>query len=409
MTHRAHPPISLHPRPFVVLLATGLTAGCTPSLPSDADVVSVTFPGTHDIDDRLVAPGAHLCPDEVTDLATSSTVDQCYTFGGALEVWDATNGCLSGSAPGAASLLLTAVPCEVDGAAFTAEDDTLTVEIVDPASLTASVHWLEEDALLPDISLAVPIPTGTFPADGEPLRVASYSTMALTPELRRSVDDERVGWSEDQLSAMVDGPAVHASLDDGGRIRIEVADGANADVSVTLTGAGTWLLTHIEADPGPYTLESVYSAVLAGDDGHSQPMGARAVVRNSAGDLVFGAPVTWSSDVLSVSAGVDAGLPSADYAGLADECRDPNALSGEQRATLTASLDDQSISAEVAWNPAPGDGDVWTAPDGCEDENSNDKLTPSCGCAAGRGDEGALGVILALGLVALGRRGRRGQ
>lgn len=400
------------PNPLAVLLLLAGATGCVPSLHSDSEVVNVSFPGAHDIENRLVVPGAVLCPRDLTDIATDASVEACYTLGGDPSVWNDTNGCLTPVVAGSVALVLTGVPCTIAGVDFTAVDDTLTLEALGAADVYASIQWLEEQAQVPDLGLVEPIPSDTYPADGAPLRVASGGSMLLTPELRRVADGLLVGWSDGQLSATVEGSSVVVTtpLDDdgvGGTVQIDVAAGADAVVRIGMDGAGTWPLTPVVADAGPYTIDTVYVAVIAGDDGMSQPLGARAVVRNAAGDIVFGAPVTWSSDLLPVTTGIAAGLPSSDYASVSDECRDPNTVSGEQHATVTATLDGQAVSAELVWTPAPGDGSTWNPPEGCGIDVDEEKETPACGCAAVGGPGGpgvALGALLAALLGAMVRR-----
>lgn len=395
------------PASRLLLALLPLAAGCTGSLNSDNGVVNVQLPGVQGLDDetRLVAEGAVLCPDTITDLQTNATVTSCYEVqpDGA---WEADGACSAAVAPGPAVLTLVPQDCVISGASFTATEDTLTVEVVPTEELHARLRWLEEVANEPGLGLVTPVPTDTVPADGDPLRVAAGGSMLLDPELRRAADGVVVAWSTAGMSASVDGAGVVIAPppDDDSDIGVAVSAGATATVRWTLADGSPWPLVDIVADEGPFTLESVYVAVIEAE-GYSQPLGARAVVRGAAGEVVFGAPVSWSSDILQLTQGTPDGLPSSDYAGTSDSCRDPSALSGEQHATLTATLGDQQVSVDVAWTPEPGDGSPWAPGADCAADTGAPGPDTSCGCATGSGDlAGGVGL---LGALALARRRRR--
>jgi MYXO-CTERM domain-containing protein len=398
------------------LIFAGFAGGCTPSLDSDNDVVNVKFVGAHDIDDRQVVTGTTLVPSLVNDVATGLDVTDCYAISGDPGAWAESGGRFTSLAAGAAPLTLAAQACTVNGGSFTATDDTLALAAIDPADATAGVRWLEDVAQDPSVHLVDPVPDGLVPGTDEPIRVVSGGTLAITPEWR-AADGTLVGWSDAALGTSAEGSGMDAEIyradvDSTGVIRVDVASGADAIVHALLDGSGDWPVAHVVGDDGgPYTLDSVVVAVVVGDDGTSAPLGARAVVRNAAGELVFGADVVWSSDVLQTTSGVETGLPSADYVTLADACRDPSSLEGEQHATLTATLDGQAVSADVVWTPAPGDGTEWVMPASCEtgdSEDTGDTKTPGCGCATGdlAGSTGAIGLLAVAALVR--RRGRRG-
>jgi len=396
------------PSPLSCLLALlPLAAGCTGSLNSDNGVVNVQFPGVQGLDDetRLVAQGAALCPDSITDLQTDATVTSCYAVQ-ADGAWEAEGACNTAAMPGPAVLTLAPLECVISGASFTATEDTLTVEVVPTDDVHARLRWLEEVANEPGIGLVAPVPTDTVPADGEPVRVAPGATLLLDPELRRAVDGVVVAWSTAGMSVSVEGTGlvVAAQPEDESDIGVVVATGATGSVLWTLGDGSSWPLADIVADAGPYTLDSVYVAVIEAD-GYSQPLGARAVVRGASGEVVFGAPVTWSSDILQLTQGTPDGLPSSDYTGTSDSCRDPSSLSGEQHATLTATLGDQEVSVDVAWTPKAGDGAAWTPGADCLGDTGAPGPDASCGCAAASGRL-ASGVGL-LGAVSLAFRRRR--
>ncbi len=395
-------------RPGLLMLLL-LTSGCTAALTSDNNLVRVEFPGAQDLRDetRLVAAGTPLCPDTITDVATGVTVTACYSVEPD-SAWQIADACYTALTAGPAVLGLTAQACTVNDAAYTAVSDTLTVEVVPEDAVHAGLVWLEEVANDPSITLVSPVPTDTVPADGAPIHVAAGATMLLAPELRRTSDNVVVGWTASGAAGSADGSGVSASpsQNDDSDIQIVVAAGADATVSWTLASGASWPVAEVVADGGPYTLDRVYAGVLEDEDGYSAPIGARAVVKNAAGDIVFGATITWTSDVLDLAPGVAGGMPSSDYVGTSDDCRDPNTVSGEQHAWLTATMDDgQSSTIDVVWTPRPGDGTEWTPPAQCLDDTGTGTGGPDCGCASTSGGPvGALALVAAL----VGARRRRG-
>ncbi len=378
-------------------------AGCAESLTSDNGVVSIDFPDAHGLANRVVVVGTRLCPDVITDVASNETVTDCYTIQPDA-AWQVASGCYDALAVGNAALNLAPQDCTVADAPFTAQPDSLSVDVLAAADATASVQWLEE---VPDengFTMTTPIPGGIVPADGDPIRVATGASMLLTPELQRTADGETVGWGSPNLGVTVDGQGVaasYATTNGSTNVPISVASGASATLIWT-DGASSWPLTAVVADEGPFTLSSVYVGVVDDQNGVTVPIGARAVVLDAAGEIAFGAPVTWTSDILDLKQGVTDSMPSSDYAELSDDCRDPNTLSGEQHATLTATLGDQTITSDVVWTPAPGDGSPWAPAATCP--GASPVSGPDCGCATT--STGAVNVAAALvaGLALLRRR-----
>jgi len=128
----------------------------------------------------------------------------------------------------------------------------------------------------------------------------------------------------------------------------------------------------------------------------------RAVTWNGAGELIFGAPVTWSATRMVTQVGADAGLPGGDYALLKDLCHDPVKEAGGATSTVTASLGLLSASKSLSWTVRdPGDAEQWAADAACSD---------GCGCvpeqAPAAEAAGAVGVGL-LGWAVVRRRAQR--
>lgn len=375
--------------------------GCVATLPSDGGGVTVSFPGAHDLAERAVVAGTSLCPDAVAEAEGGALVTECYTFAG--DTWDTDARCLTADVAGEVTLRLRPQGCDGYDA------DTLTVEVVEVERVSASVQWLEELAREPGVLLAEPVPEGLVPDPYDPILVAPGATLVLTPELRDR-DDRRVGWSDPGLGVDWAGGGVEAEVVTGrsgvsGQVQVAVEADAYAVLAVS-TGAGArWYFATVEAATPPFTLDAVIPAVLVSEDGSSQPLGARAVVRDAAGDIVFGAPVTWRSDVFALGSGVDDGLPSSDYAAVTDNCRDPSTLHGEQTAVLVATLDGIDLAASLVWTPPAAAGDDWTRPAACADADAAAEAT-GCGCASGGAGPGGAVAGMA-SLLALSTRRRR--
>jgi hypothetical protein len=101
--------------------------------------------------------------------------------------------------------------------------------------------------------------------------------------------------------------------------------------------------------------------------GTSSPAGARAVVRDAAGGLVWGAPVVWSLDEGLLALGdPQVTLPGADYVAIADSCVPPSENRGLHAAVLRATLGERSVTKDLDWRVAEGLTDEgWEASPNC--------------------------------------------
>ncbi|MEQ1564556.1 MAG: MYXO-CTERM sorting domain-containing protein [Myxococcota bacterium] len=89
-----------------------------------------------------------------------------------------------------------------------------------------------------------------------------------------------------------------------------------------------------------------------------KPAGARAVVRDGSGDLLFGAPVQWYV-TQGPLAKLTHGLPGQDYIALLDACSPPAAGEGSREAEVVAVLGGLRATATFRWTNG-GSNLLWT-------------------------------------------------
>jgi len=162
--------------------------------------------------------------------------------------------------------------------------------------------------------------------------------------------------------------------------------------------------------------ESVTSLELAGALFHPEdpnapllgrtawPLGARAVARDDAGDLVVGLPVAWTVEAGDIA--YWANESSHEWLVLADDCVAPEERAGPRELVLRGHGGGLSASLRFAWagtsdttflNTAEAGAD-WAPPATC--------LSPA-GCDCRSADLGGASLLL-LGLLALARRRKAG-
>ncbi|WAS92560.1 DUF4185 domain-containing protein [Nannocystis punicea] len=135
------------------------------------------------------------------------------------------------------------------------------------------------------------------------------------------------------------------------------------------------------------------------------PLAAGAIARDAVGDRVIGLPLTWSAEVGNMASAPFDTLP--EQIALADDCIAPEDRDGPRELVLRARHGDLSADLEFTWagtreptlfNTVEADAS-WKPPATC--------LAPAgCGCRSAETDAGGL---LLLGLLALGRRRRKGH
>ncbi len=273
-------------------------------------------------------------------------------------------------------------------------------------------------------------PTGLEPAaDAELLKLAADQPVHLLIDLR--VDDRRVAWPAEGAAITVDtlrGAAPEVELGERATLFLRVPAGSEAALTLTLEDAVVSLGRVVGVPSAALAeLEIVVGYGRNPDDGSRMPIGARAVVRDGEGDLVYGARAEW--EVLDGSFPLSP-IPyyredcNYDYIALVDSAAaedesawcftNPSSGARSYTGSIAARVANLHSDVDLAWTaevPPPGGfGDLFAGAFArakpnphCQGPGFAD-VAEGCGC---RGDPcGGEGPAL-LGLLALGTARRR--
>jgi MYXO-CTERM domain-containing protein len=361
----------------------------------------------------LVLAGTRLCPQLRCD-ACPDDDDACHdaALHASGPVVADEEGCFVVDAPGEVVWTVDAA-CGVPGQ----EPDRARMRVLGPEEVEARVvHWL--DALVTrHAARENPLVTtlgapwrGLLPQE---LKVVAGEQVELAVGLfegdtgravaRQSDLPFEVSWTTTRGRPAIAYPSDHVDL--------TTFAGSESTGSLRLAGH-TWPLGQVLGVPAAsVTTLELSGALLHREDPAAPllgrltwPLGARAVGRDDAGDVVFGLPIAWS-----VEAGNIAYWPEEtrlDRIVLADDCIPPEERAGPRELVLRGSNGDLSATLEFAWtgthetsilNIADPDSD-WAPPATC--------LAPA-GCSCRSADPS--GAALLLGLLGFIRRRRTGH
>lgn len=339
-----------------------------------------------------VLSGTRLCPTLRLGEGDPSDPDvtACYTpvAEGAGNV--DPDGCLVASGTGTVVWRFTPRRCAVEGLVPRPEQVALTV--VTPADVRPALSsWPEDWA---GLALQGDFPAGWGALDRGPLRLVVGGTYTASIELR--ADGTAVAWNPAGAAWTVhpvEGRQPVALPAGDGQVQLTALDASRGDLHLSL-GGSSWPVAELRGVArSELSSVEVVAAYGEAEDG-TVPVGARAVVRDRGGAFVLGAPVTWSVRRGDLAVVPGAGLPSQDYATLADGCRAPGDAAA---ATLRADLDGLAGEAVLSWE-GRGEG---ADPETCLSGRGCDAVPRS-----GPPSPWALATILASGAAA--RRCGRG-
>src|SRR5262249_32646196 len=149
-----------------------------------------------------------------------------------------------------------------------------------------------------------------------PFHVAAGGSLHLPVVLTAPAFADPIAWNANQVLVNVvttGGPEASVGAAVPGWVTITPDVGTEAEVRVSAAGQ-SWLAGTVQGvalDVGSIELVAAYVA----DGDENVPLAARAVVRDSSGGLLYGAPVQWKvvTGALAVEPG-GADLPGRDYA-----------------------------------------------------------------------------------------------
>lgn len=261
--------------------------------------------------------------------------------------------CLRVDEVGQAKFAFAARPCDAP-ADLVLGDDTITFPVVTWSEVDVLSQPLEAyDYLLGADGLPIRASYDLLPR-GRP-RIVIGTDFGLFVAPVRRVDQAAVGMEWSRLGADADAldPLRPPAAVTAARGRIGVEFGACDGPTTVYATVDDERYRLIEAEPARietadslevvpiYVRDLAYNLV---------PIGARAVVRDVDGGMLFGAPVVWTVEEgpLRKILGIPP-LPGPDYIELADDCRPNGQLLGPRHARVRATLGELSAAADFHW------------------------------------------------------------
>jgi len=373
-----------------------------------------------------VLAGSEICAVAAYDQAipdghhVADVVDECFepsVEGPATYDWLDATLCIRLEEAGEVTWALDPAECEATASGFEPLADRVVFQVADRSTVTAEIQqWVEEYA-----EESLKPASGTFPTDwmvpaGEPMRLVAGQRVNLFVQLLGE-DGEPVAWREGEgvLSARTTSGTLEQADEylSPGWIGLTLEPGAEAEL-VLSHGDDEWIAgTVTGVDAGDAATLEVVAALLGDDDAGSlsDPMGARAVVRDSDGNLLLGAPVEWvlEDGDLVLAPGPDPDgesldyLPGADYLHVEDICIAPEDNFGERTATFSARLGTLSDSVTLTWIHASEAGE----PDASWEKDSRCQSAAQDGCScSAAGASSRVATLPLMGLLAFVLRRR---
>lgn len=292
---------------------------------------------------------------------------------------------------------LTVEPADCPVASVEARPDFVDVEVVEAASVEARFDFDLERAVeqgVADGTVEAAYPADWRPADGEPLALATGATGYLHPRVFLTDTDTSVGWAltgvtvtyTDAEGAVSTVEIVNLPDTFDGLVVADFPAGTELDAALVLPAATLPLGALTLVDPATIaSVEIVAGYAVDPETGLRQPLGARAVSRDAAGAVIYGAAVEWTFEG-PIEVGAAGGNLSPEYAGLTPGCVEELV---DYAATLTATVNGISASAPVTWSV--GAPSVCAAPEVVTEDKAGE-----CGCDAGGAMTGLFGMLAAL-------------
>ena len=336
-------------------------------------------------------------------------VEQTIDGPGVLE-----DGCLLLQGAGEVTWYLDPTECPLQEAGLDLLADQVIFDVAGSEDVTAGIHQWVEEYSEEDLE---PGSGDSFPADwtnppGEPFGVLAGQRFVFFVRLLAETTGRSVAWAGPEGDVSVrrlTGSFREIDItEEPGWIVLELDSGAEVELVLTVDEQ-EWIAGRVVAvdEDAPASLEIV-AGYLAQDEAESAPFGARAVVRDAEGRLIFGTPVTWrvTYGSLAVAPWVFeeeeyTSLPGADYTTLRDECVRPSARGGARSVTLEASHGGLTDEVEIAWIGTAYDSDeVWEPSRYCQ--------SSGCSCSAMSSPRSGWGAAVLAALAVVGiRRWRR--
>ena len=319
--------------------------------------------------------------------------------------WD--EGCVLLEEAGDVTWYLDPTDCPLQASGLDLVADRIVFEVAQGDGLDAEVHqWVEEysaDAL----EIEPGLPEGWTNPAGEPFRVMAGERVTLFVRLTDPLTGVPVAWhtSDGEVTATASAGDFEFAEAPGGQgwMAVVLDEGAEVDLGLTVEGR-QWTAAGVQAvgEDAPASIEIVAGYLGAEDPtGDRSPFGARAVVRDADGRLIYGTPVTWkvAEGDLAVTPGqadTMSDLPGNDYAYLEDACVRPSDNVGQRTVVLEASYGDLVDSLELVWTARTeaASDEGWEPSENCRSDGCSCSSTPRAAVGPA-----ALAALLPLALI----------
>lgn len=340
-----------------------------------------------DVPNPLLA-GTRICPtfkvqaEDAPEEARAAGND-CYTD----DLPRDADGCVPLETPGDVRWQITGVEC----AGYTPRSDEITLTVVSDDGVTAAVEQGPEglvEAGLADGTVIADVPDDWKTEPGEPFRIVADEPFAFSARIA-DASGAVLAWRAERELWQVEGGA---SVTVSGAIYplvVTVPLDVEAGISLAVMDPAQHVVEVVGVDGAGIVSLDLVAAFTVGEGG-SAPFGARAVARDAEGNLVYGAPITWT---MQGGAAIDADsnlVPGGDYVVFEVPCAE--AVGGTLTATLVAEYAGIRVEESLSWVVAEGAAcpaaDTGIIGEGCEKEEE---------CACGGGGAGTvLGLFAAL-------------
>lgn len=348
-----------------------------------------------------------------------SPFDRCYAVtldGAAVE----DGACVTLDVPGEIVYDFTPLAtCPIDQIVDLIVPDRYRLQVVGPDGLRGRLEWYEENQA--EIWLS-PGPRGSFPSDWVP---PADAPLQLVPDVQVpfsvivvDASGERAAWDLEQgrvLESRNGGAARELTSipDYAGYFPVSISEGDRSTLSLALPGVEL-PVAEVVATPADAaaSLEVVVGYWPQEDPAQwTNPVGARAIVRDADGRAILGAPVRWTlieGHLVTGPIDDELGTPP-EYLAISDDCEPPPAAPQPRRARLRAELGELVHEIELEWTALPEDeprDEPFEPNPECQRGGEASELEDrGCGCTASGGSQG--GAWLAWGMVMLGIAARR--
>jgi hypothetical protein len=350
--------------------------------------------GTRLCPNEVTCNGSPDCPSDVKTADVQACWDPAVSGAGSGDGW-----CVDVEAAGPVTWSFTPKDCAL--APYPAQADEVTFTGIEAADVDADlIQW-------PEVLAQQFLVDG----DGQPLALdwrnpagADVHVYADSPARLPIglVDGAGAFVGYNQASVDIDGSGDGQTVNDDTHAEVRLGAGESMDVTLKVADHAFDPVHVVGVAEADLASLEIVDAYFLPEDGASQPVLLRAVLRDRDGHLVYGAPVTWKM-VEGTLAFQEPGAPviGPDYQQVADACVPPTTEGEDRTATVEARLGGLTDTITLAWHAAGTDDTAFTADPTClavGDETGGpvggDDET--CGCTSVHG--GTFAMLLA-GLV----------